>query len=71
MSKPVTERVPAPPELIARAEELIRAHPECFWFRHPEARITFRDDVELVVRRLRQHGDSEAWREAQALRKCL
>jgi len=29
---------PAPAELCERAAALVRSHPECFWFRHPEAR---------------------------------
>lgn len=38
---------PAPPELIERATALVRAHPECFWLRHPEARIRHLDDVQV------------------------
>jgi hypothetical protein len=33
---------PASPELIARASALVQEHPECFWFRHPDARIRAR-----------------------------
>jgi hypothetical protein len=29
------------------------------------------DDVRLVVRRLRQHGDPAAWRAAHLIEKCL
>ena len=62
---------PAPPELIARAAALVQNHPECFWFRHPEARIRHLEDVRLVVEHLREYGDRQAWRDAQQLQKCL
>jgi len=66
------ERQAAPPELIARAEDLVRRYDvECFWFRHPEARVCFFDDVRLVVERLRDYGGHQAWREAQELQRCL
>ena len=62
---------PAPPELCERAAELVRGHPECFWFRHPEARIRHVEDVRLVVEHLREYGGHRAWREAQELQRCL
>lgn len=62
---------PAPPELVERASALVRSHPECFWFRHPEARIRHLEDVRLVVEHLREYGDQQAWRDAQQLQKCL
>ena len=62
---------PAPPELIERALELVRTYPECFWFRHPEARIRHLDDVRLVVEHLREYGDRRAWWAAQDLHRCL
>lgn len=61
----------APPALIERARELVRAHPECFWFRPPEARIRHLEDIRLVVERLREYGDRRAWWAAQELHKCL
>jgi hypothetical protein len=61
----------APPDVIKRAEALVRKHPECFWFRHPEARIRHVADVRLVVERLREYGDRATWREAQGLLACL
>ena len=65
-------RIPAPPELIARAEELVKEYGlACFWFRHPEARVRFMDDVRLVVHHLREYGDQNAWRAAQELQRCL
>lgn len=68
---------PAPPELCARAAALVRRHPECFWFwhpdalAHPEARVRHFEDVRLVVERLREHGDRQAWWDAQELHRCL
>lgn len=65
------ELTPAPPELIERAWALVKAHSECFWFRHPEAQIRYVEDIRLVVHHLREYGDKRAWREAQALHKRL
>ena len=62
---------PAPPELCERAAALVRGHPECFWFRHPEARIRHMEDVRLVVDHLREYGGHRAWRDAQELQRCL
>ncbi|MEK7686122.1 MAG: hypothetical protein AAB466_11935 [Verrucomicrobiota bacterium] len=61
----------APPELIERAAALVRTYPECFWFRHPEARIRHLEDVRLVIDHLREYGDRRAWRAAQELHRCL
>jgi hypothetical protein len=60
-----------PREVVARAEEQVRAFPECFWFRHPDARIRHADDVELVIEHLREYGDKRAWEAAKELRRCL
>ncbi len=62
---------PAPAELIEQAWALVRQHPECFWFRHPEARIRHLEDVRLVIEHLREYGDRRAWLEAQELHRCL
>ena len=62
---------PAPPELVERATELVRKHPECFWFWHPEARVRSVEDVRLVVHHLREYGDRRAWWQAQELHRCL
>lgn len=67
----LTPPTPAPPELIERAAELVHSHHECFWFRHPEARIRHLEDVRLVVEHLREYGDRRAWWAAQELHKCL
>jgi hypothetical protein len=62
---------PAPPELAAQADALIKAYPECFWFWRPDARIQYLEDVRLVVERLREYGDRRAWAAAQELNRCL
>ena len=62
---------PAPPELVERASALVKKHSGCFWFRHPEARIRYLEDVRLVIEHLREYGDRYAWREAQDLHRCL
>lgn len=62
---------PAPPELCEWAMALVCDHHECFWFRHPEARIRHLEDVRLVVEHLREYGGRRAWWGAQELHKCL
>ena len=62
---------PAPPELVERAAALVRSFPECFWFRHPEARIRYLDDIRVVIEHLREYGDRRAWWAAQDLHRCL
>jgi len=67
-------QVPAEPELVAmveRASTLVRLHPECFWFWHPQAKVRNFDDIRLVITHLREYGDRRAWREAQELQRCL
>lgn len=66
------DQTPAPPELIARAEALVREYDvHCFWFWHPEARVRRLGDVRLVVEHLREYGNWRAWRAAQELQRCL
>ena len=62
---------PAPTELCERAAALVRSHPECFWFWHPEACVRHLADVRLVVEHLREYGDRRAWWDAQELYQCL
>ncbi|HEY0456326.1 MAG TPA: hypothetical protein VGE41_08115 [Verrucomicrobiae bacterium] len=62
---------PAPAELVEQAAALIQKYPECFWFRHPEARIRHVEDVRLVIQHLREYGGHKAWYDAQELQKCL
>lgn len=66
------ERIPAPPELVAKAKELVHEYSAtCFWFRHPEADVRYLDDVRLVVHHLREYGNRRAWLAAQELQRCL
>ena len=67
----VPERMPASPELAARATELVRKFSECFWFWHPEATVRFTDDVKLVIEHLREYGDKKAWAAAGELQRSL
>jgi hypothetical protein len=62
---------PAPQELVKRAATLVKNHPECFWFRHPDARIRYLEDIRVVIEHLREYGGHRAWREAQELHQCL
>jgi len=71
LEEPPAERVPAPPGLAMRAEQAVKDFHSCFWFRHTEARVRYVDDIELVIRHLREYGGWKAWRTAQDLRKCL
>ena len=64
-------RVPASPEVVALARELVRKLSACFWFRHPEASVRYEDDVRLVIEHLREYGDKRAWAAAKELKKCL
>lgn len=66
------ERIPAPPELVAKAEAAVREYGvHCFWFRHPDAKVRFLGDVRLVVEHLREYGNWRAWQTAQDLQRCL
>ena len=67
----VPEQQDAAPELVARAEDLVRKYPSSFWFRHPEARIRSVEDVRIVIRRLCESGNRQTWNEAQDLVRCL
>ena len=71
VSDALAARIPAPPELIARAEDCVREFGGCFWFWHPEARLCYLDDVGLVIKHLREYGDRKAWQAAQELQQCL
>jgi hypothetical protein len=64
-------RIPIAPAVARRAMDLVRQFPGCFWFRDEEAQVCYRDDVELVVKHLREYGDKTAWEAAKELRRCL
>jgi len=57
--------------VLALALESVRDFPWCFWFRHHEAKISTVGDVQLVIRRLRQHGGRDAWQAAYKIEQCL
>jgi hypothetical protein len=44
---------------------------ECFWFRHPDADITEREDIDIIIHHLRHYGGHRAWNRSQELRACL
>jgi hypothetical protein len=46
---------------VALARRAISDHPECFWTRAPGAPLDSREDIVLVIRRLRQRGSSHTW----------
>jgi len=56
---------------LALAREAFREFPACFWTRAPHAPLETRDDVALVIERLRRHGSSSAWRAARKIEQCL
>ena len=53
--------------LTERAVTLVKGHPECFSFRHPEARLCNGADIRLLVEPLREYGDRRAGCAAQEL----
>ncbi len=46
-------------EAIRRARLALARHPECFWVRRTDGPLADRDDVELVIRRLRENGGAQ------------
>lgn len=66
-----TDTRPAPAAAIAMAREALKKHAGCFWFRAKDAPLEDIGDVQLVVRRLRQHGDRAAWNVAYQIQQCL
>lgn len=58
-------------EAIRLAQRALRDFPLCFWTRQPDARLETREDVVLVVRRLRQQGAAPAWKAAARIEQCL
>jgi len=64
-------RIPVTPEVARRAMELVRRFPGCFWFWKEEPPMAYKDDVEAVIRNLRDYGDKSAWDAAKELRQCL
>ncbi|NBV34635.1 MAG: hypothetical protein EBR81_12820 [Proteobacteria bacterium] len=62
----------ASPQVIQLALSAVqRYHAQCFWFRSPDAEVETVGDVLLVIQRLRQHGDLNAWKTAREIESCL
>lgn len=71
-SESVENRIPAPPELVAKAEAAVREFEvQCFWFWHPDAVVRSVEDVLVVIMELRRNGNRRAWLAAQELQRCL
>ena len=64
-------RIPVTPEVAARALDFVRRFPGCFWFWKEEPPMAYKDNVEAVIRNLREYGDKTAWEAAKELRRCL
>jgi len=62
---------PLSPEVVEMARHAVKDFRECFWFRHPDADFTDREDVEIVIDRLRRHGGHVAWQRSLEIRACL
>jgi hypothetical protein len=59
------------PEALRRARLALSRHAECFWTRRSDAPVVNRDDVELIIRRLRENGGTAAWQTALQIQACL
>lgn len=70
-STPSANQAAAPAAAVALARTLVGRFPACFWFRRANAPVRSVADVELIVQRLRQHGDRRAWDAALELERCL
>jgi hypothetical protein len=68
---PTANPAPASEAAVALARETVGRFPACFWFRRADAPVRSVADVELVVQRLRQHGDRRAWSAALEIERCL
>lgn len=62
---------PLSPEVVEMARRAVRDFHGCFWFRHPEADISAREDVEIIIDHLRRYGGHRAWQVSQQIRSCL
>jgi hypothetical protein len=72
MLKPETAaKLIVPPKALRRARLTLSRHAECFWTRQPSVPVVDRNDVELVIRRLRENGRTAAWRTALRVEACL
>jgi hypothetical protein len=64
-------RILVAPEVAQRALDFVRRFPGCFWFWKEDPPMAHKDDVEAVIRNLREYGDKAAWEAAKELRRCL
>jgi hypothetical protein len=62
---------PVSPEVAEMARCAVKDFHECFWFRHPDADITEREDIDIIIHHLRHYGGHRAWKRSQELRACL
>jgi len=67
----ISDKVASPKVIEMVWSAIRRYHAQCFWFRSPDANIETIGDVILVIQRLRQHGDLNAWKTAREIELCL
>jgi hypothetical protein len=68
---PNSNLCPAPEKAVTLALAALARFPGCFWFRRADAPVQTVAEVELIVQRLRQHGDRHAWEAALEIERCL
>jgi hypothetical protein len=68
---PSTDQRPASEAAVVAAREATARFPMCFWMRRGDAAVRSVADVELIVQRLRQHGNRSAWAAALEIERCL
>ena len=71
LDQEISTELSVPPEALDRARLALSRHPECFWTRRSDAPVVDRDDVELIIRRLRENGGTAAWQTALQIQACL
>ncbi|MDB6006816.1 MAG: hypothetical protein JWR15_3803 [Prosthecobacter sp.] len=69
--QPASQGIPAPPEVIAMAQQAVHDFHECFWWWDEKAEIKTREEVRTIVENLRKAGGHRAWWTAQKIHKCL
>ena len=67
----ISTKLSVPPEAFRRAQLPLSRHAECFWTRRAGAPVADRDDVELVIGRLRENGGTAAWQTVLQIETCL
>lgn len=56
---------------VERATELIQEYPQSFCFGYVRFNVSELKDMRMVIERLREYGNHDAWRDAQKFQKCL